>query len=111
MRLLTLALAGAALAGCAMTDATVQRSQAVRAAFEQQLAAWNAAGVDPLQLAPQQQIYATIACGALSSIGSVIDPDAPTLTGEIAAWCADAVRAASPAAPMVAPMPEPKPAN
>lgn len=94
MRTLTLALA-VLLAGCGAYDP--DRSAVIRAVMLDQIATYNAAGIDPVQLAPDKLLYAALACGSLSAIGTVVDPTAPVLGSDLGDWCAAAVRAAAPA--------------
>jgi hypothetical protein len=95
------------LAGCAGVTSPEfhQGSQAVRAEFERQVEQWNAAGLDPIQLTFEQRMYALLGCGTLSSLSTVINPTAPTLSEGAAAWCATLAKAAAPAAPTPVPRP------
>jgi hypothetical protein len=92
-----LALIGVAfmLAGCATMDTS--RTDAIRETLLVQLSAINATGIDPLQLDASKLMYASVGCGVLSSLGTVIDPTAPTLTDELAGWCELVLAAAAPA--------------
>lgn len=98
MKTLAIPLAALALAGCATGGMDADRSDAIRSIMHQQIAAWNAAGIDPLALAPQQLLYASLACGTLSSLSTVVDPTAASLAPALGAWCSTAVQAAAPAA-------------
>lgn len=91
MKKLALVAAALALSACA-TDTSM-----VRQVMLDQIAAWNAAGVDPVQMDGQRLLYASLACGTLSSISTVLDPTAPALPADLADWCAVALKAAAPA--------------
>jgi len=95
MRKLILAGCALALAGCAGLNADT--SSAIRLQYATQLEAWNAAGLDPIQLDAQELLFAGVACGTLASISSVINPDAPDLNQELAAWCVKVVDTLAPA--------------
>lgn len=110
-----LGLAFVMLSACATDPETGKRtidvdaSQAIRAAYLGQLQAWNAAGIDPIQLKGNELLYAATICGTLSAVGSLWRPDSPELTAEGGAWCAALVQTLAPAAPVTSPAPPPAP--
>lgn len=82
-------VAGLVLAGCGADPA------ALRTFAESQVAAYNAAGIDPAQLGVAEQMYVALACSTLS--GAAALSERPEMGGEIAQWCRVALQAAAPA--------------
>jgi hypothetical protein len=78
------------LAGCESVDL----SQTLRASFSAQAKAWNDAGVDFEVLPEEKKPYAIAGCFSLTSLSTVLRPDATDLNAEVAAWCSEAIRVA-----------------
>lgn len=95
MRRILIGALALGLAGCATYDA--DKSAAIRAVLMANIEAANAAGVDPLQLAPDRLIYFSLACATAASLSTIINPDAPELSSEGLAWCELVAKAAAPA--------------
>lgn len=76
----------------------INTSAALRAAYAQQLTLWNNAGVDPVQLSLQGQVYAATACAAMTGLSTVWRPDAPEVSQEVTGWCGEVLKTLAPAA-------------
>lgn len=75
------------LAGCGtMTEAEKGILEASRTFAVTQIIAFNAAGVDPLNLNEQQRVYASLGCGLISGGVELLSPD-PAVVNEIVDWC------------------------
>jgi hypothetical protein len=88
------------LPGAATEPGPSQTTQAIRQAFATEIGRWNAQGIDPVQILndPVKRAFALAGCGSLTSISSVVNPGAVSMTDELGLLCLDLVRALAPAA-------------
>lgn len=77
----------AMIAVLALSACAGDRSAAIRDAAKANVEIWAAQGVDIQLLNPGQQMLAYAGCLSLTSISSVVRPDAPELSSEAAEWC------------------------
>lgn len=85
-------------------------SESIRMTYATQVEAYRAAGIDIKVLSPREKMLAATACGTLTSISTVVAPDAARLSDEGLAWCAELVKLLGEAAPAPVTAPAPVPA-
>ena len=88
---------------------TAEQRVAMRAAAITSLEAYNAAGVDPIQLEPEKLAILSATCLSLTAVATVWVAEMPEVSADVLGFCDLAIRAASPAAPLSAPLPPPSP--
>ena len=88
MKKIIIALAvTAGLAGCVNGEFDSERSSALRTWANSQVEAYNNAHIDPLQLPQEQLAVGVMACGTLSGIATVWNPNVVEASTEANAWC------------------------
>jgi len=107
-----LILAGAAalaLSACSGWAPSADRSAILRTAAIEQIAALNAAGIDPVQLSPERQALAASSCAMATTLMTVYRGDIPDAPDMVRDYCAVLLKVTSSAAPSEAPAPVERP--